>query len=428
MTAAGAQAQDQDPSVQPAGELLLRTAGLNVRLRASAATAPLLTLLADLWADSLCSITGEPDIDGYVLAQSDQVRLPELAARGRGADPELLVITVSDPESLSASYAVSGQLTQRIIKTLIGSHLLLHAAAIDVDGFGPVLVTGASGAGKTTATVHLGQHGTYLTDELTILEPDSFAITAFPKPLSLIDSQSGTVRLKADVRPADVGITRVGSPTAGPSAAPAVFLLANRKVEADGVSFEPVDLLDALAVVAGQSSSIWQLPDPLGSLARLLDSVGGLRRVTYPEASGLLDALRAHPAPVADSSGEWETISPRENPAALITDADQRMGADAEQAQSAAVALSAQLRLWPFHQALWGPDGVAVLTEHPAPHVVVMRGAGAIAWDCLLSAAPMSFGELVEVVQQRIGHNPEAAAVLSSTVRALAAERVIAID
>ena len=406
------------------GELLLHTAGLNVRLRASARTQPLLEQLTWLWSDSEQAFSGEPDIDVCLLTREDAAERVEPAQPAHSSSPDLLTITVNNPAAPQASYTVSGKLTQRLIETLIGARLLLHAAAIDVHGIGTVLVTGPSGAGKTTATLHLGQHGTYLTDELSILNPSTFAITPYPKPLSLIQEQTESGRVKADVRPDEVGIREVASAEAP---APALFLLADRSAEAERATLEPVALLDALAIVAGQSSSIWRIEDPLGTTARLLDSVGGLHRATYPEASGLLEAIRTTP-PLTHTAGQWETIFGHENPAALITDAAARLQEPHSAKILDAVPSDAQLRLWPFHQALWNEEGVAVLTKHPLPHLVVARGAGAIAWDCLLTAAPMSFGELVEAVQERIGQNPGASALLSEIVRNLAAQHVIAIS
>src|SRR5699024_12216810 len=71
------------------------------------------------------------------------------------------------------------------------SRLLLHAGAVAHPELGTLVLVGASGAGKSTASSLLGRAGAYLTDELTIITPGSFAITPYPKPVSKHDPELG---------------------------------------------------------------------------------------------------------------------------------------------------------------------------------------------------------------------------------------------
>ncbi|MDA9359898.1 hypothetical protein N9R50_01850 [bacterium] len=62
-------------------------------------------------------------------------------------------------------------------------HLHLHCAALSLDGDG-VLISAASGTGKTTLAAALSQHGwTYVSDEAIALDATSATAVGFPKPL-----------------------------------------------------------------------------------------------------------------------------------------------------------------------------------------------------------------------------------------------------
>ncbi len=88
--------------------------------------------------------------------------------------------------------------TLAFIDTRRGS-LLLHAGAC-ADAQGRVVVVhGGSGAGKTTLTAALAQGGlAYLTDETVCVDPASFDIEPWPKPLTV---KPGSQQVLAHLRP-----------------------------------------------------------------------------------------------------------------------------------------------------------------------------------------------------------------------------------
>lgn len=110
-----------------------------------------------------------------------------------GADSGTRVHRIA-PDDPNASFEISGLVTTAVIRQLLGTRLLLHAGAVVHPELGTVLVVGPSGAGKSTSTTALGQGATYLTDELTILDPHDRRVTAHPKPVSRV--------LRADAEPA----------------------------------------------------------------------------------------------------------------------------------------------------------------------------------------------------------------------------------
>lgn len=64
-------------------------------------------------------------------------------------------------------------------------HLLLHASCVEKDGRALVM-TGESGSGKSTLAAQLGERGWRLMgDEFALLDPDSGAVFAFPRLVSL---------------------------------------------------------------------------------------------------------------------------------------------------------------------------------------------------------------------------------------------------
>ncbi len=76
----------------------------------------------------------------------------------------------------------------------------LHAAALARNGRA-VIIPALSGSGKSTLAAWLLSHGwDYLTDELTLLEPESGLVRGLPRPLVL---KEGTSRLAREWFPAD---------------------------------------------------------------------------------------------------------------------------------------------------------------------------------------------------------------------------------
>lgn len=297
------------------------------------------------------------------------------------------------PARPEASYTISGHLTREVICRLIGTRLLLHAGAVAHPELGTLVLVGASGAGKSTASSLLGWNGAYLTDELTIITPGTFALTPYPKPVSKHDPELGA---KRDFALGDLGL-RPADEVAAP--APAMVLLLERIRDegqvGEGSSVTRVPLSEALTRIVPQTSSLWELPGGLAALAGLLDSVGGALEVRYREAAELEELLRRLPPP---EHVETVEIAPRPGDAAA--------GEDTAPAPGRIAAV-------PFRQALAVESGLFLLGEHGAIH---LPGLAGLVWDLLADAGPLTFDQLEQLVVEEIGEHPKSATLVRSTV------------
>lgn len=90
------------------------------------------------------------------------------------------------------------------------SYLLLHAATVEKDGRALIL-TGESGAGKSTLAALLGERGWRLMgDEFALLDPESGALHAFPRAISL---KNGAIAvMEREVIPTRFGPRLDGTP------------------------------------------------------------------------------------------------------------------------------------------------------------------------------------------------------------------------
>lgn len=200
------------------------------------------------------------------------------------------------PPGPGAAYTLSGYITREVLRGLVGKRLLLHAGVIEHPQLGVVLLVGPSGAGKSRATTVLGREGRYLTDELAIIDPSRFTVQAYPKPVS---------RVQENGRKRDLTLSSQGLEPALVAGAPDHVVLLNRVDARDdgpstSASLRRVPLAEALVAIVGQSSSMWQIPEALVMLARLLDRAGGALEVTYVDAEQIAPLLSDPPTPVAE--------------------------------------------------------------------------------------------------------------------------------
>lgn len=319
----------------------------------------------------------------------DPHRLSAPEDPGAGVKGE--VVTPGD----GASYAVSGYITREVISALIGEKLLLHSGAVRIPGHGVVLLIGPSGAGKSTASTHLGRMGEYLTDELTILDPQSLRVTGFPKPVS---------RIQRDLDGApkrDLGLASQGLRPIRESEPPSHVLLLNRRQEGEGTSgVRRLPLHEAVLQMVAQSSSVWTLPDGLETMARLLTSVGGAVEITYADADeipGLLDAL---PARIEE---EWETVA--------------GIGADAD--------ASGLVRCLPFAGALVTDEATVLLRTGT---VLTLQGLSDIVWEIVRAEGPLPLERLEEETVAMIGPHPESSALIAAALAELVQQGAVEQD
>lgn len=354
--------------------------------------------LAGLWAHRLAA-DDRPPTEVIALRPRDPVEPSEGAAAaaatpgGPAAPGGHEAIPVGGP---GASYAVSGIVTRAVIRSLIGRRLLLHAGAVDMPGIGTVLLVGESGAGKSTATTRLGRQGTYLTDELTNVEPETGLLEAYPKPVSRwVGEESG--RIKRDVGLGDLGL--VPGPSGGP--VDHVLLLDRERPERDGAATAPgpsltrVPLDAAVVELIAQSSSVWELTRPLDALARLLERAGGALRARYTESADLARLLADPPPPLREP---WETIDPDPDPGIIGSDGSDAPGCWA---------------LAPFRQALCTAEATVVLLDGL---VLRLEGLGELIWHLLAEGGPLPAAEIEREVIARIGEHPRARDLVTATL------------
>ena len=332
----------------------------------------------------------------HLLSADDDGATPQIRLDYALAGGDLPAGTVPLQARPEASYTISGHLTREVIRRLIGTRLLLHAGAVAHPELGTLVLVGASGAGKSTASFLLGRDGAYLTDELTIITPGSFTLTPFPKPVSKHDPELGAKR--------DLALPGLGLRAADEAAAlaPAMVLLLERIQDegelGEGSSVTRVPLSEALTRIVPQTSSLWEVPGGLAALAELLDSVGGALEVRYREAAELEELLRRLPPP---EHVETVEIEPRPGDAAAEDDTAPAPGTIAAA---------------PFRQALAVESGLFVLGQHGAIH---LPGLAGLVWDLLADAGPLTVDQLEQLVVEEIGEHPESAALVRGTVAEL---------
>lgn len=162
------------------------------------------------------------------------------------------------------------------LEALRGRALMFHAAGIaDEDGRTAAFV-GPSGRGKTTLSRVLGQRYAYVSDETIAVGPE-LRVLAYRKPLSLL--RAG--RAKEQVSPARAGLRDL--PDAPLRLAALVLLDRDDTLPEPHVRTE--QLVRALPEIVEQMSYLRDERHPLQAIARLCDELGGVRRLSYPDAS-----------------------------------------------------------------------------------------------------------------------------------------------
>lgn len=188
-------------------------------------------------------------------------------------DPDARVVHAG---SMTMS-ALTQAITRELISTQLGHLMMFHAGAVSHPGTGDSVVWIApGGTGKTTLTAHLGRHYGYISDETVAVEPGTWRIRPYPKPLSI--RQDGPYDGKAELSPDDLGLLPA-------PAEPHVshILLLERDERFHEPEIVPVRLLDAVTAMAEQTSSIHLLPHPLHLLADMAEHAGGVLHCSYSE-------------------------------------------------------------------------------------------------------------------------------------------------
>lgn len=173
------------------------------------------------------------------------------------------------------------QITQALIAARAGELLMLHAGGVAHPETGRALVFVApGGTGKSTLTRALGARYGYLSDETIGIDPDTLEIHPYPKPITLATEHG---QPKRENSPGALGL--VPAP-ASPVLADLVVL--RRTPGRDRAAFTPLGVLDTLAMIAGETSSLSRLPRPLHLMADVHRRAGGTL-IEYGESAQIMD-------------------------------------------------------------------------------------------------------------------------------------------
>jgi hypothetical protein len=175
--------------------------------------------------------------------------------------------------------------TTRAITARASSLLMMHACVLaDAATGAAVVLAGPSGAGKTTVARTLGSAFGYVTDECAAIR-DDHTVVPFPKPLSLVVGDLAGIKEQAS--PGSLGLQ---VPPTDPRVVAVLYL--DRDSSGPRVpSLTPVPNVHALGLLCPQVSFVGARPEPLKRIVSLLDGCGGLRRVSYRDASDLIDVV-----------------------------------------------------------------------------------------------------------------------------------------
>lgn len=209
---------------------------------------------------------------------------------------DAVAVVLADTEDAAALSALSTEVT---IKALAHRRhdpvWMLHAAGLANDDGRVIVLSAASGTGKTTAARHLAQRYAYVSDE-TIGIDDTGRVVPYRKPLSVIEREAApkTQLALSSIR---------GAHTLPDELRVAKVVVIDRSPDGpEQPEIEPLDIADALALLGPQTSYLSDGPAPLQRIAALLAATGGAARLRYREVTsidGIIDDLLAvEPAPV----------------------------------------------------------------------------------------------------------------------------------
>lgn len=178
-------------------------------------------------------------------------------------------------------------LTQQITRALItqrrGELLMLHAGAVSHPETGRSLVYAApGGTGKTTLTRLLARRYGYITDETVGIEPETWRIAPYPKPLSFRTDQGGYPKIEC-------GPDGLGLQSGHPEPVVGTVAILRRRPELSSPAVSSLPVLDAITALAPETSSLSWLPSPLHILDRLFAYAEGVHLIEYSEAEHLIE-------------------------------------------------------------------------------------------------------------------------------------------
>ena len=262
-----------------------------------------------------CAASGAPAIPPLPKEPTESLPFSaSVAFSSQKYDGGTLALQAASFEELAEN--LTSRLTVAAILENAGELMMLHACGVASRETGAVVALVArSGTGKTTAaSVLAGKYG-YVSDETVAVAPDG-SVLPYPKPLSVKQEPGEPKR--------QVGPDELGLQPAPPKPFLQSIVLLDRveakdrvevkdRVEGDRQAapvLRQVPLADALLALIPDSSSQAEVDEPLQSLCRLIDFVGGVWQVTYAEAADLPAALEPLFRKRRRSRPRWEAPEP----------------------------------------------------------------------------------------------------------------------
>lgn len=196
-------------------------------------------------------------------------------------EPERIPIISSTLEQLEQD--IASRLTLLGIEARRRDLLMWHAVGLSDEAGRVAILSAPSGTGKTTAARTLGRHFGYVSDETVAVTP-SGTIEPYPKPLSVI-TQSG--QPKTQLGPDELHLR---TPSSG--LRPTVLAILTRDADHAGApTVQPVPTVEALFELVPQISYLSETPGAVQSVLHVIESCGGVLRVTYAESADLVPVL-----------------------------------------------------------------------------------------------------------------------------------------
>lgn len=297
--------------------------------------------------------------------------------------------------------AATSEVTVAAILERAGELTMLHACGVADPSGAVVALVAKSGTGKTTASSQLARTFGYITDETVAIRADG-TVLPYPKPLSVKQTEPGAAKLQ-------VGPDELGLRAAPDNPRITAIALLDRVAGGDYQlpAIEPVPLVEAVLALIPDTSSQAAVAQPLQSLCRLIDSVGGVVRVSYSEAADLKDSL----APLfltelsnsPDANRDWSSV---------MVEPEAGLGAEpipADWVQRTAAVDAVEI----------GED-LLVLTD---TQLTKLSGIGPIIWQT--ARRPVSMQTIVDRVEALHGLPEGYAALLDAAVDGLVSQGLL---
>lgn len=238
-----------------------------------------------------CAGTAAPMIPPFPKEPTESLQFTvSVGYQSQAYDGGVFPLQAGSFEALAES--LTSRLTAAAIRENAGELMMLQACGVASPDTGAVVALVAKSATVKTAaaSVLAGTYG-YISDETVAIQPDG-SVVPCPKPLA-VDQDPGAP--KRQVGPDELGL----QPAPPRPFLQSIVLLDRVDAEHPGDPeqgpaapvLRHVPMADALLALIPGSSSQAEVDEPLQSLCRLIDFVGGVWRVTYSEATDLPPVL-----------------------------------------------------------------------------------------------------------------------------------------